>query len=52
MPATDSDELHSARDNQDDRLWLVRNAEHVNVYRKRPEEYVARVAGFFRRHLV
>lgn len=51
VPVTDTSDLHSARDNQDDRLWMVGNAEHVNVYRKHPEEYIVRIASFFRRHI-
>ena len=31
---------------------MVRNAEHVNVYRKHPEEYIARIASFFELHMV
>ncbi len=52
VSAAESSELHEARDNREDRLWMVRNAEHVNVYRKHPEEYIARFASFFERHMV
>jgi fermentation-respiration switch protein FrsA (DUF1100 family) len=52
VSAAESSELHEARDNREDRLWMVRNAEHVNVYRKHPEEYIARIASFFERHMV
>ena len=31
---------------------MVRNAEHVNVYRKHPKEYIARIASFFELHMV
>ena len=47
----ESVELLSHRDNEEDRLWMVRNAEHVNVYRRHPEEYIARIASFFRLHI-
>jgi fermentation-respiration switch protein FrsA (DUF1100 family) len=45
-------ELHSISDNPQDRIWIVPGAEHVNVYRKMPEEYVARVSRFFKKHIV
>ncbi len=52
VSAAESSELHEARDNREDRLWIVRNAEHVNVYRKHPEEYIAQIASFFELHMV
>ncbi len=48
----ESQELHAISANQEDRVWIVKGAEHVNVYRKRPEEYISRVVTFFRRHIV
>ena len=47
----ESQELHAISANEEDRVWIVEGAEHVNVYRKRPEEYISRVASFFRRHI-
>jgi uncharacterized protein len=44
-------ELHAVSDNEEDRIWIVPGAEHVNVYRKMPEAYVDRVAQFFRKHI-
>jgi fermentation-respiration switch protein FrsA (DUF1100 family) len=44
-------ELYSISDNPQDRIWIVPGAEHVNVYRKMPEEYVDRVSRFFKRHI-
>ena len=44
-------ELHDGRDNEEDRIWMVPGIEHVNLYRRRPEEYVSRVSSFFRRHI-
>ena len=51
VPVKESRELHSISDNQEDRIWIVPDAEHVNVYRKMPEEYVGRVSAFFQRHI-
>jgi fermentation-respiration switch protein FrsA (DUF1100 family) len=48
----ESSALHAISDNPEDRIWIVPNAEHVNVYRKMPQEYVSRVARFFERHVV
>lgn len=44
-------ELHVVSDNEEDRVWIVPGAGHVNVYRKMPESYVNRVSQFFQRHL-
>lgn len=51
IPAGESRELHIVSDNHEDRVWIVPDAEHVNVYRKMPEEYIRRVTPFFRRHM-
>jgi alpha/beta superfamily hydrolase len=51
VPVKESRELHSISDNKEDRIWIVPDAEHVNIYRKMPEEYVGRVAAFFLRHI-
>jgi pimeloyl-ACP methyl ester carboxylesterase len=51
VPVEESRELHIISDNQEDRIWIVPGAEHVNVYRKMPKEYVARVSAFFQRHI-
>ncbi len=48
----ESRELHIVSDNHEDRIWIVPGAEHVNVYRKMPEEYIRRVSSFFQRHLL
>lgn len=51
VPVRESRELHSISDNKEDRIWIVPDAEHVNIYRKIPEEYVERVSVFFERHI-
>ncbi len=51
IPVGESRELHIVSDNHEDRVWIVPDAEHVNVYRKMPEEYIRRVTPFFRRHM-
>lgn len=51
VPVKESLELHSISDNKEDRIWIVPEAEHVNIYRKMPEEYVERVSAFFQRHI-
>lgn len=45
-------EMHTVSDNREDRVWIVPGAEHVNIYHRRPEEYIRRVSAFFRRHIV
>ena len=44
--------LYAISDNPEDRIWIVPNAEHVNVYRKMPQAYVSRVSQFFHRHII
>jgi fermentation-respiration switch protein FrsA (DUF1100 family) len=44
-------ELHALSNNEEDRIWIVPGAEHVNVYQKNPEAYVGRVFRFFQRHM-
>jgi fermentation-respiration switch protein FrsA (DUF1100 family) len=51
VPVEESKELHNISDNKEDRIWIVPDAEHVNIYRKMPEEYVDRVSAFFKRHI-
>ena len=51
ISADETRELHSVSDNREDRIWIVSGAEHVNVYRRRPEEYVRRVSQFFWGHI-
>jgi fermentation-respiration switch protein FrsA (DUF1100 family) len=52
ISAEESVELHVVSDNQQDRVWIVPGAEHINVYRKMPKVYVHRVSQFFQRHIV
>ena len=52
IPVGESRELHIISDNHEDRVWIVPGAEHINVYRRMPEEYVGRVSSFFRRHIL
>ena len=51
ISADESVELHVVSDNEEDRVWIVPGAEHINVYRKNPETYVRRVSRFFERHM-
>jgi fermentation-respiration switch protein FrsA (DUF1100 family) len=51
ISVNETKELHSISDNPQDRIWIVPGAEHVNIYRKMPEEYVERVLRFFKRHI-
>ncbi len=44
-------ELHIVSDNHEDRGWIVPSTEHVNVYRRMPQDYVNRVSQFFQRHI-
>jgi fermentation-respiration switch protein FrsA (DUF1100 family) len=53
-PVTSADEtieLHAISDNPEDRIWIVPNTEHVNIYRRMPEVYVERVSRFFQRYI-
>ncbi|MFC1990389.1 alpha/beta hydrolase [Chloroflexota bacterium] len=52
VSAEETRELHDVSDNREDRIWIVPHAEHVNCYRKMPEEYVNRVSQFFQRHII
>ncbi|MFC1939282.1 alpha/beta hydrolase [Chloroflexota bacterium] len=52
IPAEETSTLHNISDNPEDRIWIVPDAEHVNVYRKMPEAYVSRVSQFFQRHII
>lgn len=47
----ESEELHRLSNNPEDRLWLAPETGHIAAYRRQPKEYVARVTGFFERHL-
>ena len=51
ISAEETMELHALSDNEEDRIWIVPDAEHVNVYRKNPGAYVDRVSRFFKRHM-
>jgi fermentation-respiration switch protein FrsA (DUF1100 family) len=51
IPAEETKELHALSDNQEDRIWIVPDAEHVDVYRKHSKVYVDRVSRFFHRHI-
>jgi fermentation-respiration switch protein FrsA (DUF1100 family) len=51
VPAEETSTLHDISDNPEDRIWMVPDAEHVNVYRKMPEVYVSHVSDFFQRHI-
>lgn len=51
VPVEETMTLHEVSENRDDRIWIVPDAEHVNVYRTMPEDYVNRVSRFFRRHI-
>jgi fermentation-respiration switch protein FrsA (DUF1100 family) len=52
ISAEETVELHDISDNREDRIWIVPNAEHVNVYRKMPEVYADRVSQFFQRYII
>ncbi|UCC61096.1 MAG: alpha/beta fold hydrolase, partial [Dehalococcoidia bacterium] len=52
IPVEETLVLHNISDNPEDRIWIVPRAEHVNVYRKKRDEYVARVSRFFHKHIV
>ena len=52
ISAKETVQLHTISDNQDDRIWIVPGAEHVNAYRKMPQPYVGRVSAFFQRHML
>jgi pimeloyl-ACP methyl ester carboxylesterase len=47
----ETQELYKASGNPEDRVWIVANTGHVASYRGQPEEYAAKVASFFRRHI-
>jgi fermentation-respiration switch protein FrsA (DUF1100 family) len=51
ISADETIELHAISDNPEDRIWIVPNAEHVNIYRRMPEVYVERVSRFFERYI-
>ena len=51
VPLTEIESLHAEAGNPK-ALWIVQEAEHRQVDEARPEEYLARVLGFFERWLV
>jgi pimeloyl-ACP methyl ester carboxylesterase len=51
ISADETIELHAISDNPEDRIWIVPNAEHVNVYRRMPEVYVERISRLFMRYI-
>jgi fermentation-respiration switch protein FrsA (DUF1100 family) len=51
IPAEETMVLHSISDNPKDRIWIVPDTEHVNVYHNMPETYVNRISEFFHRHI-
>lgn len=51
IPAQETEELYRASGNAANPLWIVPGTGHVRCYSQQPEEYVARVADFFQRHL-
>ena len=51
IPVDETIELHAISDNPKDRIWIVPNTEHVNIYRRMPEVYVERVSSFFKRYI-
>jgi dipeptidyl aminopeptidase/acylaminoacyl peptidase len=51
ISAEESRELFVVSDNVKDRLWIVPRTEHVNIYTKKPQEYVERVSQFFNRYI-
>ena len=51
IPFGETEALHRASGNDQDQVWIVPGSGHVNSYRLRPEEYSARVAGFFEQHI-
>jgi fermentation-respiration switch protein FrsA (DUF1100 family) len=52
IPAENSRLLLAASRNPKDSLWLVPGAEHVEAFTTQPDEYTARMLGFFDQHLV
>ncbi len=52
VPSYETMELHRAAGNPDNPLWIIPGSGHVRSYARQPEEYVARVSDFFRRHMV
>jgi len=51
ISAEETVELHKISNNQEDRVWIVPGAEHINVYPKNSDVYVRRVSRFFQRHM-
>ncbi|MFC1948336.1 alpha/beta hydrolase [Chloroflexota bacterium] len=51
VSAEESKELYNISNNPEDRIWIVPNTEHVNIYRKMSKVYVNRVTQFFQRYI-
>jgi dipeptidyl aminopeptidase/acylaminoacyl peptidase len=51
VPPSHSQRLKAASRHPDTELWLVPGAEHTRNFKAQPEEYIARVAGYFLRLL-
>jgi fermentation-respiration switch protein FrsA (DUF1100 family) len=51
VSAEESKELYNISGNPEDRIWIVPNTEHVNIYRKMSKTYVNRVTRFFQQYI-
>jgi fermentation-respiration switch protein FrsA (DUF1100 family) len=51
IPFQETQELYRLSNNQEDRLWIVPGVGHVTAYARHPQEYSAKVASFFQRHI-
>ncbi len=51
VSAEESKELYNLSVNPENRIWIVPDTEHVNIYRKMSTAYANRVTQFFQKHI-
>ncbi len=51
VPVENALRLYHSTDNPNNRLWVVPEANHVESYRTRPDEYIRKVVGFFDQYI-
>jgi fermentation-respiration switch protein FrsA (DUF1100 family) len=51
ISSQETEELYRLSNNREDRLWIVPGVGHITAYARHPQEYSAKVASFFQRHI-
>lgn len=51
VPVENAIHLYKSFKNENNRVWIVPDANHVRSYKTQPKEYIIKVIGFFDQHL-